>query len=674
MIPGVKVIPASVALSGGLDQINSPMLAKPGSAAFALNYEAAFGGGYQRAGGIERFSGRPSPHKARYQAIAADDDFDIAVGDVVTGQTSAATGICVYKGQGATATNFVALSKVTGTFATSEVLQVSGTARGTSVADDPLITLSQDNEINAAAANLYRADILKVPGDGPIRGLASLNGKMYAWRDDGAAMKLYESSTGGWVEKSLGEYVTFVNASAEILAGQTITRGGVTATVLRVALETGDFTASNSGKLIIGSRTGGSFTAGAATASGGQTFTVAPQVAIALLAGGRVQTDIYNFTASLDTMRLYGCDGVNAEFEFDGSIYVPLTTGMPSKATAVRCHKNHVFFGFRGSLQFSGIADPYRFEVVSGAGELGTGDVITAMLPVAGSENAAAMLVLCENSAWALFGNDSADFQFTPLSREAGATAYSGEDAGTLMVHDTPGFRPYTPTDRFGNFEWNLASRLIDPLVQNKTPLASCFSKAFSRYRCFFSDGTAVSATPGSKGWEWSTLDYGRNIVMAWSGEVSGETRTFYGDDQGWIYEADVGRSFDGDEIAAFLKLHGLNQGQGLTDKTYRWGVVESIGDSPFELMVSAQFNDGDSDKEDADLHYASLKGFGAQWDSALWDRAYWDASRLASKRVAMSGGGYNVAPIFASRSSNELPHQIKTFTVFYTPRRVRRG
>lgn len=41
-------------------------------------------------------------------------------------------------------------------------------------------------------------------------------------------------------------------------------------------------------------------------------------------------------------------------------VYVPLNTGMGSiRATAVQCHKLHVFFGYRGSLQHSAIGNPY---------------------------------------------------------------------------------------------------------------------------------------------------------------------------------------------------------------------------------------------------------------------------------------------------------------------------
>jgi hypothetical protein len=668
-LPPVRVTPDTVRLMGGMDRLSTSMLAKPGSAIYASNYESIFGGGYQRVGGIERFDGRPSPSAASYFVSVPATTYDVAVNDTVTGQTSGATGVCIYVSAG-----FIVLTKVTGTFLVAENMRVGGVTKGVHASEDIELSAQLLNTLLALSAAAYRPDILQVPGNGPVRGLSQLKGTIYAWRDNGAAMRMFKATAAGWVQVDLGETVNFSNASLNLADGMVLSQGGVSATVLRVAVETGTLASGvNTGKLVITTRVGGNFAAGAATGPGVTLTLSGAQTATALLAGGRVQSDTYNFTASLNTERMYGCDGMNAEFEFDGTAYVPLNTGMATRATAIRCHKNHVFFGFRGSLQHSGIMSPYAFTVITGAAELGTGDVVTGLIPVPGSESDAAMLVLCQDSSWVLFGNSSLNWQFTPLSRQAGANAYSAEDAGTPMCHDTPGFRAYRTAQEFGNFQWQLESRLIEPLVQNKTPVAAVFSKASSRYRCFFSDGTAVSATPSSSGWEWSLLDYGRSIVLAWSGEVNGITRTFYADSDGWVYEADVGRSFDGSPIEAALILHSLSQGQPMTEKTYRYAVVETIADGPFSLTLAGEFNDSDPDTDIGEEAIASFFGAGSAWDLALWDLSFWDTSRLAKKRMAFEGAGYNVSPIFVSRSAEELPHQIKTLTVVYTPRRVSR-
>lgn len=671
-LPRVDVSSSTVGLAGGVDRISTSMTARQGSATYASNYESVFGGGFGRIGGFERFDGRPRPSDATYTAMRTEAAHSIALGDAVTGSTSGATGTCIYID-----TYLVALTKVTGTFLPGEDLLVFGLLRGVNSATPPTITSAQDNAINAAAADEYRDDIAAVPGDGPVRGIAALGSDTFAWRDDGAALKLYKATASGWTAVALGEQIAFSNANADIADAETLTQGGVTATIARVVLETGTFlSGTNTGRLILTGRSGGNYSAGAATASGGAALTLGgAQTAISLLAGGRVFTDRFNFTASLDTLRLYGCDGVNPEFEFDGAVYVPLTIATGSvRATTVRCHKNHVFFGFRGSLQHSGIAAPYQFTVVTGASEIGTGDTITGLITVAGSEDRAALLVLCEDSSYVLFGNDSSEWQFTPLSREAGCRAYSSEDVGgAALVYDAPGVRLVKPTDAFGNFNWEIATRLIDPLAQNRTPVASVFTKAFSRYRVFFDDGTAISGTPAKSGWDWTTIDYGITVSCTYSTEIDDATRTFLGDDDGFVYETDVGRSFDGEEILAVLRLHGLHQRSPVVEKTYRWGLIESIGQSPFTLLLAAEFDDGHVDKAPSDDFGADMYGAGASWDASDWDACFWDTRRLDRRRVSCNGSGYSISPIIVSRASDELPHQIKTFTVVYTSRRIAR-
>ena len=48
MLPKVNVQPDVVPLGGGMDRINTSMTVRPGSASYAFNYEAVFGGGFER--------------------------------------------------------------------------------------------------------------------------------------------------------------------------------------------------------------------------------------------------------------------------------------------------------------------------------------------------------------------------------------------------------------------------------------------------------------------------------------------------------------------------------------------------------------------------------------------------------------------------------------------------
>lgn len=672
----VSVDTDAVALGGGLDIISGPYSVKPGVLRFAINYEALVTGGYERARGYERFDGRARPSDATYAvAVPATTFSGLVVGDTVTGATSGVTGKLMY----ISAAGWIALTRMTGAFTVGENLQVGGITKGVYSSDIASIDGFVDNAVLALCADEYRASIAKPAGSGPIRGVAILGADVFAWRDNagGTACNIWKASATGWQAVTLFHEVSFTAGSAAYAEGATITQGGNSATVKRVVLETGDWGAGTAaGRLIITAPAPAAFAAGAAAGGGACTLSGA-NAAITLLPGGRVETDAHNFGGAVTTRRLYGCDGVNREFEFDGTVYVPISTGMSARrASYVKCHKSYLWFAFGSSLQKSAVGSPYQWSAVLGAAELAAGDTITGLLSVGGSEAQAAMMVFCLNSALVLYGSDTASFKLTPLSDEAGASAWSVQDMGRPMVHDVPGFRAYSPTQSYGNFSWELASRAIEPLARQKTPVCSVFSKSLGRYRCFFADGTAVSATPWGKGFAWMPLSLPIKPVVATSAEVSGVTRTFYGTEDGWVVEADVGRSFDGAAITHAFKLSQLHQKSPLVIKQYRAIEAECLGNSAFSLSMGAEFLTADPDaQQDYSVEFEQLALYGNAlvWSGSSWGQAQWGAGELSRKRARIPGQGVAISPIFGGSSASELHHQITSLFIHYTGRRIAR-
>lgn len=65
-MPSVQTVPGVVPMAGGLNLSVPELFAKPGTLAFAFNYEPQLSGGYRRLGGIERFDGQSAPNLAEY--------------------------------------------------------------------------------------------------------------------------------------------------------------------------------------------------------------------------------------------------------------------------------------------------------------------------------------------------------------------------------------------------------------------------------------------------------------------------------------------------------------------------------------------------------------------------------------------------------------------------------
>lgn len=684
-MPKTDVRIRQTVLAEGIDLISPPGLAKPGSCRFALNYEADFGGGYSRVGGFERFDGRPSPSDAQYVVLEAEDGFTgVGLGALVIGSTSGAEGLIVWMSGDL---KRIALSKLLPGFTfTTEVVTIAASPVGTITNASPSIDGFIDNDIAYESAELYRADIEQVPGYGVIRGVAILKNVVYAWRDGPGPIPttqhIYKSTATGWELVDLLYRVPFSAGTLAYIDGSSLIQGGVGATILRVVVLAGDWTTADAeGFFVIDAPVGGSFAAGAATGTGACTLDGA-HLAQTLQAGGaygRVVSVVHNFTGLATTQRLYGCDGVNPEFEFDGTTYVPLVTGMGNRrASQVFVHKQHLFFSYAASLQHSAIGNPLSWSAVLGAAELTTGDEITNLINVSGSEDNAALMVTCRDSVWVLYGTSAADWKFVRVSQEAGAQAYSGLAFGNPIAFDRDGFNRYSPTQSFGNFSFESASRKIDPLVRNSVVQAAVLVKNRSRYRCFFSDGLVLTATPNADGTiAWMPCDYDRVMNVVVSGEIAGQQRIFMGDLDGWVLEADVGRSFDGAEITAGMRLVSDNQGAPVTLKQYRNTELQTEAGSAFALALGAEFSD--SSAAEANVTPAAMTDFKRQygvglfWDFNSWDRSYWDGAEANLVRYTTRGQGRSISLLLSSASDREMPHSLKTTNLLFTPRRLDR-
>ena len=102
---------------------------------------------------------------------------------------------------------------------------------------------------------------------------------------------------------------------------------------------------------------------------------------------------------------------MNKAFEFDGTTYVQIRTGMTTDApTHIRAPELPVP-EFPGSVQFSALGAPYSWTAVLGAGEIATGDYVTGMIPSGGTNKGSAMGIFTSGKTYMLYGSSSADFQ-----------------------------------------------------------------------------------------------------------------------------------------------------------------------------------------------------------------------------------------------------------------------
>lgn len=679
-LAAVQVQTEFIQFRGGLDVVTPALQIPPGFAKRAQNFEQGINGSYDRIRGYERYNGKTKPSDGAYAVLAASANF--SVGETITGDTSGATATVLANGDFS-----VAIAEATGDFGTETVTgSVSGAAAalvvGPAITDGAATALLHAQYKNLVADH-YRSDIAAVTGTGDILGVAVLNDVVYAWRNNagGTAADIYKSSASGWQKVSLGEEVYFTDANTNVTEGDTLTQGGVTATIARVVLQEGTFASGdNVGKLIITGRAGGNFASGAATSTGSGALTLSgAETAITLDISGRYEFVVYNFTGSTDTKRLYGCDGVNRAFEFDGTTLVPIDTGMATdKPSHITAHKNQLFLSFRGSVQHCAPGQPYVWSAIIGASEIALGDDVTAFMPQPGGATEAALAIITRNNVHTLYGTGVVNWQLVSTNSEAGGYAYTVQKIGPTIMFDDRGLTSLQTTDAYGNFASATLSKQVQTFLRDKRTLAqaSCVARDKNQYRLFFSDKSALYVTfDNGKVVGMMPMLLADEVTCCWSGELNDGTEViFFGSSDGHVYQMEKGTSFDGDAIEAFVHLVFNHSRSPRQRKRYRKASFEVAGEGYAEFNFSYELGYATAQIEQPGAVTVEAALQAGYWDSGTWDALVWDGAELLPAEVDVTGTAENISIKVASNSDYFQPLKISGCILHYSTRRQVRG
>ena len=658
--------PVYLPFQGGLNTTSQRLAVPVGMCQAAQNYEPGLQGGYRRLGGYERFDGRARPSDASYTLLENLTSFAaVANGVTVNGQTSGATGVVCDSD-----TNWIAVTQVVGTFAPGENIRNGVVVLGVHQAQGANFDAFRHNIIMAAAASVYRPAIQAPTGSGSTRVMA-LAGQVYAIRNNagGTAAAVWRATTSGWTAVPLMREIAFTAGGTEYPVGSTLSKGGVTAIVRKAIVTTGSWGGTAAGRLIIDTVAGGEFTAGAAVGGGTCTLSGA-STAITLLPNGELDYVTATFTNNQE--RIYACDGVNKPFEFDGTTLAPIDVPSAIRASCIEAGEATLYLGCGPEVFCSSTGDPFVYTVITGAAQLGAGTQVTDLLKVAGGAQSA-MFVGTTRGPKVLYGDDKDTWQLTTLGSESGVQPRSARAIKGGLFFDDAGARSLASTQSWGNFAYGLESIAIDSWLTDKRVISSCLIPGRSLYRVWFSDGTGLSGAPAKNGLQWMPISYGLNVRQMVTHRINGVERVFFCDDSGMVFEADVGRSFDGAAIEAWLMLHAYTGGNVALQKTFRSGLLEASGESAFSIRVQSEFDDGDPDVALGDSVDARSGPVGMRWDVDRWDTGVWDGGGLASMRVGLRGNGASMAVAVYATSANELPHTLAGLNVLMTPRRLKR-
>lgn len=686
-------------LAGGLDLVTPAMGMPPGRMIAGSNHESTQRG-YRRIDGYERFDGQPKPSEAHYWTVSWHlAAAQVAAGGVVTGITSGATGVALqdatltsgaFDGTGA---GYLVLGEVVGAFVIGEHLHVGATDVGvtTTISNEDVSPTGLDADETAFMAlsiEARRALIGVVPGSGKLRGVWMLNGTVYAFRDNagGTAGLMWKATAAGWVAVDLGRKVAFTSGGVAAIARGVVVTGttsGATATVAHVELTGGTFAGGDAaGVLFLGGQVGAFVAENLNVPAQLNIATLAGNsAAIALLPGGRYDFDNFNFLASAGTTRMYGCDGVNKAFEFDGTLFAQITTGVTDDTPDyIAAHKFHLLTGFKeGSIMTSGftdgVADPFSYVALTGAAEIGVGHEVTGLMP---DVNGAAV-ILGRNSVHILYGSGAGTDDPWKLDTQAddtGGHPFTAQKVGSPFYLDNIGVRTMSAVNAYGNFSIGPSvTRQVLPLFESKRklgvdPTASIRCRTKGQYRVFFDDGTGLTLFLEKKTIEPTVFNFPLTVQCACSvNDVDGQEFMFFGSDDGYVFQLDAGNSFDGAAVPAYCRLSFANLGSPQMNKRWHKIVMEVDASAGVEMSIMADFGYGDPDLVSSLSQDFTITGGGGFWDEMNWNEFLWSSAINGLAEAFIDGTGANISAVVVSNLTYEDPYTLQGERLYFSTR-----
>lgn len=451
-----------------------------------------------------------------------------------------------------------------------------------------------------AAREAARALITEVPGEGPVRGVVTFDGKHYAFRDN----------------------------------------AGATACAMHVA-----------------------------TAAGWAAVTTP-----ALAPGGAYEFAVHNFYGTASGRCLYGVDGVNRAFQFDGSTFTQIATGMTTDTPVhLAAHQSHLWLAFAGgSLQVSPLGDPTAtWTPVTGAAEIGTGEDITALVPMRD-----VLAVLCRDAIFLLYGSGSSTWQLQLHARESGAFAGTAQMAHTLVFLDARGLRTLDATPAYGDFTATTRGWAVQHWLRERSAGVRCSLLAAekSQYRLFFAAGVCLTAgLADSKRFSFLPQRLPVAVACAWRGEIDGEEYLLVGADDGFVYRLDVGDSFDGADITAVMRLPFNHAKSPDYRKRWRAAVVEGSAAEDRQLAVGWEVAYGSADYPPVSARELALHAGGGILGDAELGAFTLGGGLNEGVPVKLTGSGTNLALIVSATRNGEAAATLTGVRLQFDVRRRQR-
>lgn len=402
---------------------------------------------------------------------------------------------------------------------------------------------------------------------------------------------------------------------------------------------------------------------------------------------GQYRAAKYTWSAGAHTTLV---DGVNRPVRFIGSTGTTLSNA-PLGATCAIEFKNHVFFGKDGVVTFSAPNDDTVYLVASGAGSFAVGDNVQNFGVWRGK-----LYIFAENSIHVIAGNDSSDFEMSPVTQHIGCTFPDTvvELAGDIVFLAPDGLRTISATEASGEVGINNVSIPIHSTINTHIDtygagrVCAVTVESKSQYRLFFSDeDTAAADSPGvnlclvtsngALGYEMFNLK-GFQVASTDHGQINNgnDELIIHGCWNGYVFKQESGNSFAGSNISAFIQLGYLVFDDPAVRKILHRVRIYATTEGRAVSHITAQVYLDDNDAnvlQPAAIDLTSniptdvaVYGFTGGVNGSRYGTAVYGRGASSNYRSGLLGGGFNISLKFSTDDSRPA-YAIKTVIMEYS-------
>jgi len=367
--------------------------------------------------------------------------------------------------------------------------------------------------------------------------------------------------------------------------------------------------------------------------------------------------------------------GVTKPYKYDGTTLTQLTAA-PANFLYACSFCNYMFLAGNnaGIVTFSAPLNETDYTTADGAGQFNVGKTVVGLKLFRD-----VLYIFCDTAIFKLSGtNTTSDpWILAAVTSEIGTIGQDTiqEVGGDLAFLAPDGLRPISGTNKIGDVQLATIGSYVQNFINTHVGdprICSVQIHTKSQYRLFFSDGITsragawgLAGTQSADGFKFTKL-FGIRAYCADSNFISGDEYVLHGDYDGYVYQQEVGYSFDGSNILSVYTTPPLTFGEPSIRKTaFR---VSLFGEYEGATKISLGLSLDQSYKNVPQPKDLTLEITGSSYntyDNAKYGLTAYDAFAQNEIQQDVSGSGFTIGITLSTNDINPS-HTFKSFAIEY--------